>query len=55
LHDIISDEFVLDERWIFEGALFCGMPRIRMLVITKEAFVVLIEGGRRRKILIVLR
>jgi hypothetical protein len=48
LHDIVPYEFVLYEGWILKRALFCGIPRIRVLVATKETFFVLVEGCRWR-------
>jgi hypothetical protein len=41
------------EGWILKRALFCGMPRIRVLVFAKKTFVVLVQGGRRREVLMV--
>jgi hypothetical protein len=53
MHDIVPYEFVLYEGWILKRALFCGMPRIRVLVFAKKTFVVLVQGGRRREVLMV--
>ena len=45
LHHIVSDEFVLNQGWIFEWTLFCRMPWVWMLVVAKKTLVLFLSGS----------